>query len=176
MMEEKKESPLFQGRNNAQRSEDTRKRKEKFLNAYEENGTIRSACMIVGIARNTYTDWVVHDFVFSKEMDRRRQAFGEKLEEIALDRVQNPGQGKGSDILLLGLLNANLPSKYRPQFAMTEDTAKDLIIEWRKAAKEVSKEAAEKPAELPGNVENTLAEILERRGKTPKEKEGEEQK
>ena len=170
-MEERKESPLFQGRNNAQRKEDSQKRKEKFLEAYEEYGTIRSACTIAGIARNTYTDWVVHDLVFAKDMDRRRQAFGEKLEEIALDRVQNRGQGKGSDVLLLGLLNANLPSKYRPQFAMTEDTAKDLIIEWRKAANDIKKEAVEKPAELPGNVENTLTEILERRGNAPKEKE-----
>jgi hypothetical protein len=164
MMAEKKERPLFQGRNNAQRKEDSRKRKEIFLNAYEEHGTIRSACAAAGIERNTYTYWQVHDMVFAKEMGSRKQAFGEKLEEIALDRVQNPGPGKGGDILVLGLLNANLPSKYRPQFAMSEDTAKDLIIEWRKAAKDMKKEAAEKPAELPGNVESTLQEILERRG------------
>jgi hypothetical protein len=171
MMEEKKERPLTQGRNNVQRSDDAKKRKEKFLNAYEEHGTIRAACSLTGIMRATYTSWLVRDGVFAKEMDSRRQAFGEKLEAIALERVQNPGQGKGGDILLLGLLNANLPSKYRPQFAMSEDTAKDLIIEWRKAAKDIKKEAVEKPAELPGNVEDTLQEILERRGNAPKEKE-----
>ena len=171
MMEEKRRRSLLEGRNNAQRKEDSQKRKDSFLNAYEEHGTIRSSCALAGIARATYSDWLAHDMVFAKEMDRRRQAFGEKLEEIALERVQNPGQGKGSDVLLLGLLNANLPSKYRPQFAMTEDTAKDLIIEWRKAASDIKKEAVEKPAELPGNVENTLTEILERRGNAPKEKE-----
>jgi hypothetical protein len=168
-MEDKRERPSTQGRNNAQRTEDTKKRKEKFLNAYEEHGTIRAACSLIGIMRATYASWQVRDAVFAREMDSRRQAFGEKLEGIALERVQNPGQGKGGDILLLGLLNANLPSKYRPQFAMSEDTAKDLIIEWRKAAKDISKEAVEKPAELPGKVEDTLAEILERRGNAPKE-------
>jgi hypothetical protein len=161
----------MQGRNNAQRKEDVVKRKAKFLEAYEEYGTVRQACILTNIARNTFAGWQARDFDFAKEMDLRRQAFGEKLEGIALERVQNPGQGKGGDILLLGLLNANLPSKYRPQFAMSEDTAKDLIIEWRKAAKDISKEAAEKPAELPGKVEDTLSEILERRGNAPKEKE-----
>ena len=170
-MEDKKELPLFQGRNNAQRKADSAKRKETFLNAYEEHGTIRAACAITGIKRPTYNDWHVHDPVFSKDMDSRRQAFGEKLEAIALDRVQNPGQGKGGDILLLGLLNANLPSKYRPQFAMSEDTAKDLIIEWRKAAKDIKKDVEEKPAELTGHVEDTLQEILERRGNAPEKKE-----
>jgi len=100
-----------------------------------------------------------------------KQSFAESLEELALDRVRNPDKNRGSDLLLIGLLNANMPQKYRPQFAMTEDTAKDLIVEWRKAAKDIKKDAEEKPAELTGHVEDTLQEILERRGNAPKEKE-----
>ena len=58
---------------------------------------------------------------------------------------------------------------------MSEDTAKDLIIEWRKAAKDIKKDVEEKPAELTGHVEDTLQEILERRGKAPLEKHEEKQ-
>jgi type IV secretory pathway VirD2 relaxase len=92
--------------------------------------------------------------------------------------MRNPDKNRGSDILLIGLLNANMPSKYRPQFAMSEDSAKDLIIEWRKAAKDVERVARPTKdgngAELPTSVEQTLAEILEKRRSAPKEREEQE--
>ncbi len=101
-----------------------------------------------------------------------RQSFAESLEELALDRVRNPDKNRGSDVLLIGLLNANMPQKYRPQFAMSEDSAKELITEWRKAAKEVGKDRGEGTDEekLPVTVEQTLSEILEKRGSASKEK------
>ena len=104
-------------------------------------------------------------------MDHRKLAFAEVLEEIALDRVRNPDKGKGSDLLLLGLLNANNPQKYRPQIAVNEESAKELIIEWRKAAKGAGKEKPEEPELLPNRVEDTLMEILERRGSAPEKEE-----
>ena len=56
---------------------------------------------------------------------------------------------------------------------MSEDSAKDLIIEWRKASREVVKAASsEKPEEdLAPNISDTLTEILARRGNAPKETE-----
>ena len=172
-MEQKK--PLSSGRNNADRKEDAKKRKAIFLAAYEEWGTVKKACEITGIKRHTYFWWNQIDPEFSKDLDFMKQSFAESLEELALDRVRNPDKNRGSDLLLIGLLNANMPQKYRPQFAMTEDTAKDLIVEWRKAAKDIKKDAEEKPAELTGHVEDTLQEILERRGTAPLEKHEERQ-
>ena len=164
---------LSEGRSNAQRKEDAAKRKELFLLAYEEWGTIKKACEVAGIARDTYGTWTQTDLGFGKKMDMVRQAFAESLETIALERVRNPDKGKGSDVLLLGLLNANMPAKYRPQYAMNEDSAKELIFEWRKAAKEMAKEIpGQKDEVLSSGVEQTLTEILEKRGKSPKEKEG----
>jgi len=41
--------------------------------------------------------------------------FADSLEALALDRVHHPEGKVGSDILLIALLNANRPTKYRPQ-------------------------------------------------------------
>ena len=148
------------------------RRKNRFLSGYAEWGTIRKACEVAGIRRGTYDKWHADDIEFAKSVDTARRVFAEQLEEIALDRVRNPDKNRGSDVLLLGLLNANMPSKYRPQTAMVEDAAKDLILEWRKASQAVRKEKKAEPEEnLSGNVEKTLAEILERRKNAPKEKE-----
>lgn len=148
------------------------KRKALFLTAVGEWGTVRKACEVSGIKRGTYLRWRTEDIDFVNQLGVVRQIFGETLEDLAFERVKNPDKGKGSDILLLGLLNANMPSKYRPQVAMAEDTAKDLILEWRKASQAVRKEKKAEPEEnLSGNVEKTLTEILERRKNAPKEKE-----
>ena len=156
------------------KKEQAARRKVLFLKVFEEWGTIRKACEVAGVPRGTYDRWNAEDIDFSKDIDAARKAFAESLEEIALDRVRNPDKGKGSDVLLLGLLNANMPQKFRPQLAMNEDSAKELIVEWRKAAKEVKKDGpSEEGSGLPEDVEKTLAEILEKRGKAPKE--GQEQ-
>ena len=149
----------------------TESRKRLLIASLEEWGTIRKACDASGVPRRTYQEWNTRDPDFSVSIDLARQSFSESLEELALDRVRNPDKGKGSDVLLLGLLNANLPHKFRPQIAMNEDSAKELITEWRKAAKEVKRDgpAEEGTAGLNEDVEKTLAEILEKRSNAPKE-------
>ena len=165
-----KTQPLIAGQNNAQRKVALVKRKGVFLAAYEEWGTTRAACRAAGISRSSYERWHQEDGEFVKELDRVKLAFAESLEELALERIRNPDKNRGSDVLLIGLLNANMPQKYRPQFNMSEDTAKDLITEWRKAAKDAKDAKPEQQADLPDRVEDTLQEILERRGAAPSEK------
>ena len=145
--------------------------KRVVLAALEEWGTVRKACQVAGVGRRTFHYWETDDPEFSVSVDLARRAFAESLEDLALARVQNPDKGKGSDILLIGLLNANMPHKYRPQLALNEDSAKALIVEWRKAAKEVKREQPdqEEAAVLNEDVEKTLAEILEKRGSASKE-------
>ena len=170
-----KEQPLLRNRSNAQRSSDKERRKGLFLQAYEEWGTVRGAVRVAQVGRSTYDKWVREDPEFMREVDKAKQAFGEYLEELALERVKNPDKNRGSDVLLLGLLNANLPQKFRPQFAMSEDSAKELIVEWRRAAKSVrsgrkeGEEQGDGSSPLPASVEQTLAELLERRKAGPEE-------
>ena len=158
---------LSLGRSNADRQRDAGKRKEVFLLAYEEHGPIRGGAAAAGISRESYKRWHAEDMDFVRRLDEVKQSFAESLEGLALERVRNPDKGRGSDLLLITLMNANMPSKYRPQTAMSEDSAKELIIEWRRASREVKKDVGGEV--LPVSVEATLAEILERRGNAVKE-------
>jgi len=164
-MDEVKNPGFNGGRNNAQRKEDAGKRKEIFLSAFGEWGTIRKGCDAARITRETYAWWHKNDADFAKRVDLMRQSFAESLEAIALDRVKNPDKNRGSDVLLLGLLNANMPAKYRPSVAVDQDSAKELITEWRKASQSVKKEGSVGGEPLPASVEDTLTEILERKKK-----------
>ena len=149
---------------------DREARKRVLIATLEEYGTIRKACEVSGVPRKTYDVWNRDDPEFSVSADLARRSFAELLEELALERVKNPEKGKGSDVLLLGLLNANMPHKFRPQLALNEDSAKELITEWRKAAKEVKRDKpTQDEAVLNEDVEKTLAEILQKRGSASKE-------
>ena len=169
---EEKRPPLIGGRSNAQRKEDSLRRKGVFLTAFEEWGTVKKGCDAAGIHRNTYLWWLGSDPDFTRSVDLMRQSFAESLEAIALERVRDPDKNRGSDVLLLGLLNANMPAKYRPSVAVDQDSAKDLIREWRKASQSVlANSPKEENQDLPVSVEKTLAEILEKRGNTSKKTE-----
>jgi hypothetical protein len=147
--------------------------RRKFLRVFEECGTMSGACRATGIATSNVKYWISEDPAFAEEFHSARVAFAEMLEGIALDRVRNPDKNRGSDILLLGLLNANLPSKYRPQFAMNEDSAKDLIIEWRKAVKGAQREEPkEEGASLPAPLQAEVFDILmKKKEDAPQERE-----
>ena len=157
------------GLTNDERREAKEMRQASFLRAYRKIGTRSGAFRVAKISKDTYEKWMKTEPDFMREVSEARQEFGEYLEEIALERVKNPDKNRGSDVLLLGLLNANLPQKFRPQFAMGEDSAKDLIIEWRKAAQSIKRgDGAEREREeLPVSVERTLTELLEKRRDAP---------
>lgn len=152
-------------RRDALRAIDREKKQVVFLKALSEWGTLKKALALSQMAHETYKKWHASDYEFAKRCEEARFAFAETLEELALERVLNPDKSRGSDLLLIALLNANNPKKYRPQVQMSDESSKELINEWRKAAQEVSKRRidVEENVELPEPVENVLAEILSKR-------------
>ena len=50
---------------------------------------------------------------------------------------------KANPVLLITLLNANLPNKYRPTVVMNDDTAKDVLSQLRTIAKDTPETAKE---------------------------------
>lgn len=86
----------------------TQQKKKAFLSAYAEMGVISHACKAAGISRRQYYRWTEHDQTFAAEV---REAEIEAVE--ALEREARRRALKLSDTLLIFLLKASRPEKYR---------------------------------------------------------------
>ena len=140
-----------------------RANQENFLNGLKETGTILNGLRRAGVKRWTYHDWMSTDPTFPDRVLDARQEFAEALEEVIVGLVMDPETVKKVPVLAITLLNANLPNKYRPQSIVQDETARDLLREWRKAARENPKGVGqvEKEAETP--EEQQIDEILKRK-------------
>jgi|TARA_R100000306_G_C4326470_1_gene117938 hypothetical protein len=108
---------------------------DKFLTAYSETRSKTVACSYAGVKYRTVMKWQKENYFGF--MDRLQEAdllFCEGLEQLALERVKMQ-DAKSNPVLLITLLNANLPNKYRPTVVMNDDTAKDVLRELRTMAK-----------------------------------------
>ena len=130
-------------------SDSVRERKRIFLDSYSEVGTVSEAALTVGMKRHSVFMWVKRDDQFAKEFEESKKAFAEKLEGIALDLVNQMKENKDykHPTLLITLLNANNPAKYRGT-AEVDNTARDFIAGLRR----VSKESRELPEQNNDNV------------------------
>ena len=143
------------------RAEMMRQNKKVLLAAVEQYGGNTKAMKAAGISKQTYYSYIRNDPEFKENLEHAKFAFGESMLEIAIDRVRNPDKGKGSDVLLISLLNAYLSHIFKPTTVVGEDTAKELITEWRKAARSDAKQKLEQP--LSENMEDTLDDILNKK-------------
>ena len=143
------------------RDQKTIANKKALKKAVEEFGGNMKALKSAGVAHRTYNRWVKEDPEFKDNLEKARVAFGESMLEIAIDRIKNPDKGKGSDVLLISLLNAYMSHIFKPTTVVGEDTAKELITEWRKAARADARNSVENP--LPEKMEDTLDDILSKK-------------
>ena len=148
----KAEGPYGEGRAalNEERKRESAHRKALFLKAYEQWGTVLKSCELADVARKTVKNWLSTDTEFAQDLEEAKMSFGERLEMIGLDRLENPAAGKGTDLLLIAYLNANMAAKQR------------------KTQVEPAKEEAK---ELSTPMEKQLAQILDKRKDAPEEDE-----
>ena len=127
---------------------------DAFLAAFGQCGSIAQAAAAAGVHPATVRDlWVKNDALgFQARFHNAQAEFADYLEQLALKRVENPtNNGRtGSDVLLMGLLNANHPTKWRHNVQVTHelgtrvmDTLKQLQAQDREAG------AADWQPELP---------------------------
>ena len=149
----------------------TKARQDKFLAAYGEAGTIRGACTLSEVTRSTVADWRHRDVQnFKVRFETSNELFRESLQDLAFARVrlQKPD---GNPVLLITLLNACWPEKYRRDTYRADDNAREMMIEWKKWKKSQEKgrkavQAEKEPnedAEARKNAIDEVEKILSRR-------------
>jgi len=101
---------------------------EHFLAQYGKCGTIMRAAEATNVSRETVRRWQRADKLgFADRFDSARERFREELEEIAFERLRDPQGNRGSDVLLITMLNAHWPEKYRPNAQPEDQSALRLM-------------------------------------------------
>ena len=116
---------------------DKEKIKALFLKEFAKSRAISAAVSKIGVSRDTIYEWFKQDPAFKQEFDDSKLAVGEGLESKAfylIDKMVEKGD-YGRPVLLITMLNAHLPERYK-QTDTTGDDSRQLISEFRKMAKE----------------------------------------
>jgi hypothetical protein len=101
---------------------------EHFLAQYGKCGTIMRAAEATNVSRETVRRWQRADKLgFADRFDSARERFREELEEIAFERLRDPQGNRGSDVLLITMLNAHWPEKYRRDAQPEDQSALRLM-------------------------------------------------
>jgi len=87
----------------------------------EETGDSRGR-----LHRATVYDWKKKDLSFAESFDDAIDSFADSLEQRALERIDSPSGNRGSDTLLMFMLNGLRPLKYRQGEQRTDDAKETL--------------------------------------------------
>ena len=149
----------------------TRAKQDAFLAAYAEVGSLKSAADACNLKRDTVSSWNKKDgYGFRAKYTQAKEVFREYLQDLAVGRVQ---QQKPNDnpVLLITLLNAHWPEKYRRDGQVASNGVKEMMVEWKKWVKDNSgksskdketTEAEEARRTAVDEVEKILADRKER--------------
>ena len=132
-------------------------RQDLFLISYGKTGTIKSACEASGQDRATIYKWRTEDVQnFKIRFEQANELFREGLQDLALNRIREQ-KPDGNPVLLITMLNACWPEKYRRDAYRADDGAKELMTEWKKWKKDMEKRDKTK-----AEVKEEIQEIDER--------------
>jgi len=136
----------------------TKGNQNAFLAAYMVSGSVKRSCEAVHVGRDTVMKWVQNDtHEFRARYHEAQDDFREALQDMAVDRVK---QQKPNDnpVLLITLLNAHWPEKYKRSGFIADNSAKEIMGEWKRWVKETRKD----PKKDSGNDRDNALEEAER--------------
>ena len=142
------------------------KRQADFLKAYKEVGTITHAAKIANISRGAVAQWNQLDYEgFRDQFETAKEEFADSLEQMAFQRIQ---QQKPTDnpVLLITLLNAHRPDKYRPKPVDVDETAKFILLELRNKLKTIIGESTPVIEQLPKESGAEFPEAIKAQAET----------
>jgi len=122
-----------------QHEKETKQKQSTFLKVYAAGASIASAAKAAGTTRWTVKRWVEADKNdFRNLYENAQNDFKDSLIEMAMRRL-NEQQAKDSPLLLITMLNAYIPERFRPNTLATEEVAKETITELRKLSQKAFK-------------------------------------
>lgn len=102
-------------------------KKEIFLKAYREIGTIRGSYKAADVCRRTIYNWLADDEAFRTAFADAKEDFADSLEEKLYKRLEEAGQNR-ANIELLAALKAHRREKWGDNITITP---KDAVITFR---------------------------------------------
>ena len=119
----------------------TRANQGAFLAAFGEVGSIRKACEASDVGRSTVSEWSKNDVNgFRLKIQVSREIWREKLQDIAFERIQSQ-KPNDNPLLLITMLNADWPEKYRRDGQAAGLEVKEMMAEWKKWVRENRKQS-----------------------------------
>ena len=110
----------------------TRERQERFLDGFGRFGTVTKAVQAAGININTVQYWDKGDKLgFTERYRHTRRAFVDRLENMVLDRLDEPQGNRGSGVLLIARLNKEDPQHWTRNLKLTHEVPNELIQQLR---------------------------------------------
>lgn len=107
---------------------------------YPRCGTILNAAQATGTSRPTVYAWQKQDTLgFASRFQLAKEEYRESLENLAMSRLKDPKGNQGSDTVLMAMLNARWPERYRQNSESKDERAKDALEEIRQMHKEWKK-------------------------------------
>ena len=147
--------------------QDIRKKQDAFLSIYSQGASVKLASQGANTTRWSVKRWVDDDLLgFRDRFDSANADFKDSLIEMAMHRL-NEQKATDSPLLLITMLNAYIPEKFRPTSASTEEVAKDTIKEMRTLAKNafVAKPVEEEELSERSPMQQVEEIILEKKGR-----------
>lgn len=119
---------------------DTDIKKELFLSAFRECGSMTSSASAAGINRITPWRWCKSDAEFNVAFQEAKQEFAELLEGRMFDLIEEQRKQldyKSNPALLIFALKGAMPHKYGSKLIPANDHAQELLQELRRMYREV---------------------------------------
>ena len=133
-------------------------RQDAVILAYQGLGTLSKASEAVGLGSDAVYLWSKQNIHgFNERMERGRQGYRDYLENMVHERLSNPTGNRGSDVLLMGALNANHPDKWSRNVQVTHEVGREVMAT---LAKIQEQQETRKPG-LPGVPERPWEQTVE---------------
>ena len=101
--------------------------------SYGSLGTLAKAADACNVPKTTAYHWENRDYLgFVTRLAIGRRMYQDYLENLVHDRLSDPTGNRGSDVLLMGALNANHPDKWSRNIQVTHEVGREVMATLQK--------------------------------------------